>query len=69
MGSSKLACSFMLIGLIGLMISCSAVEQLDHDKPVQPLPRVIDKAMVDRIRNTNKLWYSVDKKLIELATE
>ena len=53
------AYALMLIGLIGLMMSCGAVEQLDHSAPVKPLARVVDQDMVDRIRHTNKAWYPV----------
>ena len=50
---NRLGEALMLIGLIGLMMSCSAVEQIEHDDPVKPLPRVFDTAVVDSIRNTN----------------
>lgn len=66
---SKIATSFMMIGLIGLVMSCSHIEQLDHDKPVKPLPKVTDMAMVERIRHTNKVWFPVEKQVIEIATD
>ena len=52
----------ILGGLALLVSSCGTLEQLDYDKPVKPLPKAIDMAMVDRIRHMNKQWYPVDNK-------
>lgn len=70
MDKTKLAYSFMLIGLIGLMMSCSAVEQLDHDDPIKPLPKVIDAEMAERLRHTNSLyWNHGSRPINEIAIE
>lgn len=63
MPKSKLAATLILIGLV---MACGHLEQLDHDNAVKPLPKAIDPEMVERIRHTNKAWYPVDIK--EIAT-
>ena len=66
MPKSKLATTFIMIGLIGLVMSCSRLEQIDHDTPIKPLPKVTDMAMVERIRHMNKNWYPVEIKEIAI---
>ncbi len=62
MGSSKFGSFLVMLGFIGLLASCGAMQHLDYDKPVKPLPKVIDMAMVERIRHMNKQWYPVENK-------
>ncbi|PCI53641.1 MAG: hypothetical protein COB36_11960 [Alphaproteobacteria bacterium] len=62
MGSARFGSFLVILGFIGLVASCGSMEQLDFERPVKPLPKVIDMAMVDRIRRMNKNWYPVDNK-------
>ncbi len=61
--------SVLLMVLIVLIVSCSAVEQRDHDDPIKPHPRVIDTAVVESIKHTNKQWYAAVQPIKESATE
>lgn len=66
MGSAKFGSFLVILGFIGLLASCGAMQQLDHDTPVKPLPKVMDMAMVDRIRHKNKVWFPVEIKEIAI---
>ncbi|MBL4800206.1 MAG: hypothetical protein JKY50_22650 [Oleispira sp.] len=66
MGSARFGAALVILGFIGLVASCGSMEQLDYDKPVKPLPKVIDMAMVERIRHKNKIWYPVEIKEIAI---
>lgn len=57
MVKSKLVTTLMMIGLIGLMMSCSHVEQVDHEKPVKPMPKESVSQIAYRLKHTNKPWY------------
>ena len=69
MNSPKFGEVLILIGLIGLMMSCSAVEQIDHDDPVRPLPRVIDTAVVNRLKHTNSPYWNHAAREIQQITD
>ena len=60
MGNTQFGSILIMAGLVLLIASCSAVNQLDHDNPVKPLAKPISMEMVKRIRNSNKVWYPVE---------
>ena len=66
MGSAKFGSFLVILGLIGLLASCGAMQQLDYYDEIKPLPKVIDMAMVERIRHKNKVWYPVEIKEIAI---
>ena len=55
----KFSVTLMFIGLIGLMMSCSHVEMMDHEDPVKPKAKEIDTQMANRLKHVNRMWYSI----------